>query len=115
MRKVDQFTHYQKELPVPFPEVGEKILGDENINKVISEIVSRYENLFVQIENWDLTNVHLVKPLIDGTTLSKSLGMKPGPWLRPTIEEILVWQLDNPQSSVDECFEFVKSIIPKYK
>ena len=41
--------------------------------------------------------------------------MKPGPWLRPTIEEILVWQLDNPQSSVDECFEFVKSIIPKYK
>ncbi|KAF6070020.1 Poly A polymerase head domain family protein [Candida albicans] len=115
VRKVDQFTQLPKELPVPFPEVGEKILGDENINKVISEIVSRYENLFVQIENWDLTNVHLVKPLIDGTTLSKSLGMKPGPWLRPTIEEILVWQLDNPQSSVDECFEFVKSIIPKYK
>ncbi|CAX41979.1 tRNA nucleotidyltransferase, mitochondrial precursor, putative [Candida dubliniensis CD36] len=115
VRNVDQFIQLPKELPVPFPEVGEKILKDENINKVISDVVSRYEKLFIQIENWDLTNVHLVKPLIDGTTLSKSFGMKPGPWLRPTIEEILVWQLDNPQSSVDECFEFVKTIIPKYK
>ena len=102
-------------MPVPFPEVGEKILGDENINKVISEIVSRYENLFVQIENWDLTNVHLVKPLIDGTTLSKSLGMKPGPWLETNYRRNTSMALDNPQSSVDECFEFVKSIIPKYK
>lgn len=112
--KVAMDIHLPSELPVPFPEQSEEIVNDSKINSAISRVVSNYESLFKQIELWDLKHVDMMKPLIDGTTLSKTLGMKPGPWLRPTTEEILIWQLDNPDLSLDQCLEFVKSIIPKY-
>ncbi|RCK59528.1 CCA tRNA nucleotidyltransferase, mitochondrial [Candida viswanathii] len=112
--KLGLAIEFPAELPVPFPEQSEELINDEQINSVVSKVVANYESLFNQIERWDLTNVDLVKPLLDGTTLSKTLGMKPGPWLRPTIDEVLRWQLDNPDLSVEECLEFVKTIIPKY-
>ncbi|EMG48451.1 tRNA nucleotidyltransferase, mitochondrial, putative, partial [Candida maltosa Xu316] len=114
IRKVDPIIKLPSPLPVPYPEQSEEMLNDDKINQVLASTIQNYEDLFTQIEKWDLTNVHTMKPLLDGTTLSKKLNMKPGPWLRPVTEEILVWQLDNPTLNADDCLEFVKSIIPKY-
>lgn len=37
------------------------------------------------------------KSIIDGTSLSKALGgVKPGMWMKPTLEVIMAWQLRNP-------------------
>ena len=55
-----------------------------------------------------------MRPLIDGKTLSKELSMKPGPQIGKINSEILVWQLDNPSGSKDECISYVKEILPKY-
>ena len=81
---------------------------------VITEYVQRYECLLDSIINQALTEVHIMRPLIDGKTLSKELSMKPGPWMGKINSEILVWQLDNPSGSKDECISYVKEILPKY-
>ena len=55
-----------------------------------------------------------MRPLIDGKTFAKELSMKPAlGWVRSN-SEILVWQLDNPSGSKDECISYVKEILPKY-
>lgn len=112
--KVGLIIQLPSELPIPYPEQSAELLNNDEINSIISHVVSNYENLFKQIEYWDLKNVDMIKPLIDGTTLSKTLGMKPGPWLRPISEEILIWQLDNPDLSAEQCLEYVNTIMPKY-
>ncbi|EGW30732.1 uncharacterized protein SPAPADRAFT_142212 [Spathaspora passalidarum NRRL Y-27907] len=101
------------ELP-PFPESSQEMLNDEHINRVINDNVHKYEELFAAIDQLGLADVHTVKPLLDGTTLSKKLDLKPGPWLKCVNDEILVWQLDNVGATREDCFKFVETIISKY-
>ncbi|RLV92024.1 CCA tRNA nucleotidyltransferase mitochondrial [Spathaspora sp. JA1] len=102
------------ELPIPYPELSQEMLNDADINRIINENVHKYEQLFATIDHLNLTDVHNVKPLIDGTTLSKRLNLKPGPWLKSVNDEILVWQLDNVEATPEDCFKFVESIISNY-
>lgn len=101
-------------LPIPYPEHSQELLEHNEINEVIHKIVSNYEKLFRRIDELDLNDVYLVKPLIDGTTLSKQLELKPGPWLKDITDDIMVWQLDNKEATKDDCLEYVKSIASRY-
>ncbi|KAI5949931.1 CCA1 [Candida jiufengensis] len=95
------------EIPIP----NHQIDTTEDEKYIISQIISKYESIFAKIEKMELLDVHLLKPLIDGTALSKSLKMKPGPWLKPATEEVLIWQLNNPKGSKDECLEYIKQTL----
>lgn len=90
---------------------------------LFDEIISQgsYENVIKKYEIFndivikeDLQNVYKLKPIIDGKKLSQALEKKPGPWMALIMERILVWQLDNPECNVEDCIEFVKTIINEY-
>ena len=92
----------------PHPQVlnlAEQLLSQSHYS------LSKYENLMRYIENESLWDVHNVKPLVDGKTLSKELNKKPGPWMGEVTNMILVWQLDHPLGTKEECIEFIKSQI----
>lgn len=40
-----------------------------------------------------------LKPLIDGTQLSKALGTKPGKWMAPALDVCIAWQLRHPEAT----------------
>jgi tRNA nucleotidyltransferase (CCA-adding enzyme) len=41
-------------------------------------------------------NAYEFKPLIDGTSLAKALGTRPGPWMKEALDVVMTWQLRNP-------------------
>lgn len=99
-----------------FNEVNEEALAtmSSRINEIIISVLKSYGYLVETIIQKDLMNAHEIKPLIDGKTLVKSLGMKPGPWISKATQEIIVWQLDNPEGTPEECLTFIKESLPKF-
>lgn len=75
------------------------------------ESLTGYEKIMQHIDEEHLWEAHTLKPLIDGKTLSKELNMKPGPWMGELTTKILLWQLDHPQGTQDECLTYIKSIV----
>lgn len=98
-----------------FNEVNEAVIASlaSRISDIIVSVLKSYGSLVKTIIEKDLMNAHEIKPLIDGKTLVKSLGMKPGPWISKATQEIIVWQLDNPEGTPEECLTFVKESLPK--
>lgn len=37
-----------------------------------------------------------MKPMVKGTDLAKAMDLKPGPWMKDALEEVMAWQLRNP-------------------
>jgi len=74
-------------------------------------IISKYELFYDTILKEELQDSYKLKPIVDGKTLMKKLNTKPGPWMAKVNEQILVWQLDNPGKTQDDCIDYVKSIL----
>lgn len=51
---------------------------------------------FEEVRKINLLDAHLVKGLIDGRTLCKAMGVKPGKWMKPALDECLEWQFNHP-------------------
>lgn len=81
---------------------------------LILSILTKYERLLHIIEEKNLSDVDKEKPIIDGKTLSKTLGLKPGPWMGKINPKIIEWQLDNPTAPKEECIDYVKLILVDY-
>lgn len=98
-----------QEQPSPFPVV------DFEISEELITIFKKYELLAQAIHDEGFENIHItLKPIVDGKTLLKALERKPGPWLGKVNEQILVWQLDNPTGTAEECIAYVRDILPNY-
>ncbi|KAI5962068.1 CCA1 [Candida pseudojiufengensis] len=97
------------EIPIP----NHKLQTSDSQRSIILGVITKYESIFDKITKMNLLDVYLMKPLIDGTSLSKHFQMKPGPWLKPATEEVLKWQLDHPNGSKDECLEYIKHVVQK--
>lgn len=78
------------------------------------EIVDHYMKFYNLIKLVNLENVSQLKPIIDGKSLLKELALKPGPWMKSVNDEILIWQLEHPKGTLEECLKFVKEILPNY-
>lgn len=76
--------------------------------------LGQYQNFYKFVFNENLENSHLLKPLIDGKSLSKRLKIKPGRWMGGVVSEMIKWQLDNPTATEEEVLEFVLKILPNY-
>lgn len=62
--------------------------------KTVQEEWQRFlDHLLVELDVMDAPSM---KRLLDGRTLSKELGVKPGKWTGPALEIAMAWQLRNP-------------------
>lgn len=61
-------------------------------------MIDRYQKLLAHCEDLDVLSVYDLKPLLDGTTLAKSLDTRPGPWMKDALDVVVAWQLRNPES-----------------
>jgi tRNA nucleotidyltransferase (CCA-adding enzyme) len=105
-------SKFPMEQPVP-KEIG-SIEPQREFDAVVLQTISKYDGLLKLIKSQDLENVYSLKPIVDGKVLSKELGIKPGPWMGKVTPEVLIWQLDNPTKSAEECLSYIKSIIDNY-
>lgn len=76
--------------------------------ETLKYVVTQYDNLLALIDLQNLQNVREMKPIVDGKMVSQSLQRKPGPWMREVTDEVIVWQLNNPEGSKEECLEHIK-------
>lgn len=75
------------------------------------DTIAKYESFLEIVMKEDLQDSYKIKPIVDGKTLIKKLNVKPGPWMSKVNEQILVWQLDNPEKTQDDCISYVQSIL----
>ena len=74
-------------------------------------LVDQYQRFNQFVKDEKLDEAYRLKPLIDGKSLCKRFERKPGPWMSGIMDKILLWQLDNPDKSVEECFHYVEGIL----
>lgn len=77
-------------------------------------VLEKYKCFHEFICNQKLDKSYLLRPLLNGKELSKKIGLKAGPWIGKINNEMILWQLDNPQLGEKELLEYVKSILPRY-
>lgn len=103
---------------VDCPKVPQPILDSgitESSIGALKSCLNNYEQLCLDIEKMGLEDIYSTfKPVVDGKTLLAALQRKPGPWLGRVNEQVLIWQLDHPNGTPEECIEHVKSILHQY-
>lgn len=77
----------------------------------LAEVFTRYATFMQALENLDLWDAHLLRPLVNGKELLIALNRKPGPWVSHMNDKLVVWQLDNPKAAKEQVAEYAKTII----
>ena len=54
------------------------------------------------IYNEKLDKAYEIKPLINGKDLAKLIGVKTGPSFKTYIDNLIDWQLENPNGTIDD-------------
>lgn len=105
-----QDTLGETEFPISFPDPNKvsDIPNDSPIFGPINKILHDYDQLLKTLDELQLIDAHNIKHIVDGKTLMKVLGRKPGPWMAKTLELVMAWQLDNPNGTQEECLEYIK-------
>lgn len=74
-----------------------------------SEFDKCENNLFKFITEQDLTTCYDMKCLINGKDLAKLLGIKPGKGFQVHVDELIDWQLENPNGTKDDYENYIKN------
>lgn len=69
-----------------------------------------YHGLKQRIKDLDLSQVHKMKPILDGNEVMKLFGRKPGKWVGEINKELIDFQLENPSATKQDAEVFVKKI-----
>ena len=108
------YVEFEEFQSTPLPELQSTV--KPGTIEVFNLILTKYEGLIKAIKDMGLEDVHVTfKPIVDGKVLQKELGRKPGPWLKPVNDAVVVWQLDNPEGTKEQCLEHIKSIMHQYE
>lgn len=105
MNKVPEIS--DQEVPNP----GDETKSTNELNEIIKAVLEKYSTIKSSIKELELESVNTLKPIIDGKTISKTLNKKPGPWMSKVTQDVLVWQLDHPKGSQDECLEYLSKFL----
>lgn len=76
----------------------------------VAAVCERYESLLEHIHEQKLEDVFGMKPIVDGKTLSKALNRRPGPWMALVTNDVLLWSLDRPDGTLEECIAYIKAL-----
>ncbi|KAI0854190.1 hypothetical protein F5Y00DRAFT_2544 [Daldinia vernicosa] len=65
----------------------------------MNEFLSKWQAFLDHLQELDVMEAPSLKRLIDGTQLTKALGLKPGKWLAQALEVCVAWQLRHPEAT----------------
>ena len=68
----------------------------------------KMDNLYNFIYKENLENIYELKPLINGKELADLLGVKPGKGFSLKVEELIDWQLENPDGTANDYKAYIK-------
>lgn len=60
------------------------------------EVLNEWQKFLDHLDDLDVLDAPSIKKIIDGKTLSKALGVRPGPWMTAALDVCVAWQLRNP-------------------
>lgn len=60
-------------------------------------VISGWQQLLDHLDEMGVMDAPSWKPLVDGKILSKSLGVKPGIWMKDALNVCMAWQFRNPK------------------
>ena len=52
-----------------------------------------------RLKELDLLDANLLKPVVDGEQIKKSLSAEGGPWLKSALDMVMAWQLRHPEET----------------
>ncbi|KAJ2962526.1 hypothetical protein NQZ79_g2358 [Umbelopsis isabellina] len=109
-----------------------------DLSPEVQQIISLYENLVRQTEEYGITDCYNLKPILDvsshhgarlvaqnpnailifilfslaaqGKTIAKTLSIRPGPAIREILEKVMAWQLENPSGTADKCKAYITEV-----
>ncbi len=74
------------------------------------KIFSTWQRVLDHLRDMEVLDAPSWKRLIDGTTLAKSLDVKPGKWMAGALDVCMAWQFRNPKATdPTEAIEEVRS------
>ncbi|KAI8077785.1 uncharacterized protein BX664DRAFT_270349 [Halteromyces radiatus] len=82
---------------------------DANLNASATVIVDRYQRLLTLAYQYNIQDAHSWKPMMDGKKTTQLLGLKPGPVVQQLLKVMMIWQLEHPEGTLDECATMMKS------
>jgi len=68
-----------------------------------------YQHILRAITDYSLIGSWNEKPLVNGKDVAKILGLNPGPAIGQITQELLDWQLENPNATVTDAIRWVES------
>lgn len=75
-----------------------------------ADIIGGYAEFIAYIVSMGLLDAPNFKPIVDGKTLAQELGVKPGPWMKTALDEVMAWQLRHPEdASPQRAIEAIRS------
>ncbi|ORZ21492.1 hypothetical protein BCR42DRAFT_459357 [Absidia repens] len=84
------------------PEKLDTLLGPAE------EVVRRYHQLLDHAIKYSIQDAHIWKPMIDGKKITQLLDLKPGPVVQQLLRVMMIWQLEHPEGTVDDCATMMK-------
>ncbi|ODV59815.1 tRNA adenylyltransferase ASCRUDRAFT_36891 [Ascoidea rubescens DSM 1968] len=58
-----------------------------------------------------LVDCYEMKSLVVGKELANIFNKKAGPWMKKVLDEIIIWQLENPEKNKEDCVKFIKTLV----
>ncbi|KAJ7275527.1 hypothetical protein B0H12DRAFT_264735 [Mycena haematopus] len=73
------------------------------------KLIELYNTFVARVEALRLTNVGEEKPLLNGNAVCQVLGAsRPGAWTGAVLAQVMEWQLQHPEGTVDDCTAWLK-------
>lgn len=72
------------------------------------DISEKYNKLIQLARDYNITDCYTWKNMIDGKSAAQIVGIKPGPVVTELLRAQMVWQLENPKGTKEECTEAIK-------
>jgi tRNA nucleotidyltransferase (CCA-adding enzyme) len=80
---------------------------DQNVD-IGKDIYQKYNELLLLAEKYGISDCFTWKHMVDGKRAAQIVGLKPGPVVTELLKVQMIWQLDHPQGTKEECEEAIK-------
>ncbi|EPY50617.1 ATP(CTP) tRNA nucleotidyltransferase [Schizosaccharomyces cryophilus OY26] len=76
----------------------------------LPSVFQRFSDLYKLIYDQNLQKSYELKPLLDGKQIIEQMEIKPGPELKTIMEQMISWQFENPEGTVNDLIAYLRSL-----
>ncbi|WBW75366.1 ATP 3'tRNA nucleotidyltransferase Cca2 [Schizosaccharomyces osmophilus] len=76
----------------------------------LANVFEKFSKLYNLIYDQNLQKSYEVKPLLDGKQIIEKMEIKPGPELKTIMEQMISWQFENPEGTVNDLITYLRSL-----